>query len=350
MRLLDCKLYYRDIEKALGKTDLCYIKGKTVAITGGLGLIGSTIVDLLYTSHLPSLIYVFGLNKALFDEKYGDIQGVEFIEYDALESLNLDIQLDFIIHGAGLSSPELYISKPVETVLTNINGILQWLEFAKKHLNTRLLYISSSEVYGNKTTSEPFKEGIYGTINIDSIRSSYSIAKRASEMLCKSFASEYGVNVVMVRPGHIYGPSASPKDKRISSDFAYKAAVGEDLIMKSPGLQKRSYCYSVDCAVQILTVLLKGASGEVYNIGHDDITSIREMAGIIAKAGNVNLLVSEPTEDELNAFNPMNNSSLDNSKVKELGYRDTFSVKEGLTHTVYILKECLITTSVMSLS
>ena len=146
---------------------------------------------------------------------------------------------------------------------------------------------------------------------------------------------------MIVRPGHIFGPSAKKDDKRISSDFTFKAALGEKLEMKSSGLQKRSYCYSIDCAIQILTVLLKGKSGQAYNIGHDEITTIREMAKICAKAGNVELMVAHPTEEELRAFNPMNNSALDNTKVKKLGYRDVFSVKEGISHTVDILKEMM---------
>ena len=95
----------------------------------------------------------------------------------------------------------------------------------------------------------------------------------------------------------------------------------------------------MDCAIQILTALLKGESGQAYNIGHDMVTTIRKMAEIYAEAGNVELTIAEPTEAELKAFNPMNNSSLNNSKIKGLGYRDTFSVEEGLGHTVEILKE-----------
>ena len=60
-----------------------------------------------------------------------------------------------------------------------------------------------------------------------------------------------------------------------------------------------------------------------------------------AKAGNVEAIISNPTEEEKKAFNPMNNSALDNSKIKGLGYRQVFSVEEGLTHTVEILKEII---------
>ena len=230
---------------------------------------------------------------------------------------------------------------PVETVLSNIGGINELLHFANNNPVKRVLYISSSEVYGKKNTEEPFIEGRYGVVDIDNIRSSYAIAKRSSEMLCKAYTAEYKVDTVIVRPGHIFGPSAKKEDKRISSDFTFKAASEKNLEMKSSGLQKRSYCYSIDCAIQILTVLLKGESGQAYNIGHDEITTIKRMAEICAKSGNVELTVAHPTEAELKAFNPMNNSALDNAKVKKLGYQDVFSVEMGISHTVDILKEMI---------
>lgn len=339
MKLLDSPLYDLDLKKAICSIDLSCLDGKSFFITGGLGLIASAVVDVLLTYGKTGIIYVGARNKAKFEKRYGNLEKVCFVSYNALTPLNLDIIPDYIIHGAGLASPELYTSMPVETVLSNIDGIHELLHFAKNNPVKRVLYISSSEVYGKKPTEEPFVEGKYGEIDIDSIRSSYAIAKRASEMMCKAYTSEYEVDTVIVRPGHIFGPSAKKDDKRISSDFAFKAAAGENLKMKSSGLQKRSYCYSVDCAIQILTVLLKGESGQAYNIGHDEITTIKKMAEIYAKAGNVELMIAHPTEAELKAFNPMNNSALNNAKVKNLGYRAVFSIEEGLIHTVKIIRE-----------
>ena len=339
MRLLDSKLYKADLEKAVKKADLEKLDGKSIFITGGLGLICSAVIDVLLTYGNVKKIYVGARDETQFFERFGEIDKLSFVKYDALEKLQIDFIPDYIIHGAGLASPELYTSMPVETILSNLNGIHFLLEFAKKNSTKKILYISSSEVYGNKETIESFVEGKYGIINIDNIRSSYSIAKRASEMLCKSYSQEYGVNTTIVRQGHIFGPSARKTDKRISSDFAFKAAKGIKLEMKSSGLQKRSYCYSIDCSIQILYALINGVNGDVYNIGHDKITTVREMAEIYAKAGGVSISSVSPTESELNDFNPMNNSSLDNTKIKKLGYSDTFTVEEGLTHTVKIIKE-----------
>lgn len=341
MRLLESALYKADLLRAVGNSDLTKLDGKNIFITGGLGLIGSAIVDVLVTYNKIDKVYVGARSEKEFQVRFGGCQKVEYVYYDALKKINLDIKPDYIISGAGLASPELYTEKPVETILSNFDGVHALLDYSKNNRIQRLLYISSSEVYGNKKTEESFTEGDYGEVDIDNIRSSYTIAKRASEMLCKSYASEFGVDCVIVRPGHIYGPSAKKVDKRISSDFAFRAATGEQLVMKSSGLQKRSYCYSVDCAVQILTALLKGKKGQAYNIGHDEITTIRQMAKIYAEAGNVKLIIADPTENELKAFNPMSNSSLNNNKIKQLGYRNSFTVEEGLKHTVCILKELM---------
>lgn len=343
MKLLKSSIYVNDLNNAIDSTDFSEMMGKTVLITGGLGLIGSAIVDLISQFNVYKdadiRIYLAARNYEQFTERYGELKFIQFIQYDATKDFSLPVSPDYIIHCAGAASPELYTSEPVETILSNFRGVDSLLEYVKDNGGSRLLYVSSSEVYGLKSSDEPFVEDCYGLVNLDSVRSSYPVAKRASEMLCRAYWNEYSVDTVIVRPGHIYGPTATQKDKRISSDFPKRAARGENLEMKSSGLQKRSYCYCVDAAVQILTVLLSGQAGEAYNVGHDQTTTIREMAEIVAKAGNVSLFALDPTDDELKAFNPMNNSLLNNEKVKKLGYQDIFSVQEGLAHTVQIIKE-----------
>ena len=337
--------YINDVKKVLDAFDFSSLKNKNVLVTGGLGLICSSVVDLLliYNSyHSANIrIYVADINENGFDSRYGEYPCVSYLSYDATRPITFDMNVDYIIHGAGLASPELYVSKPVETMLSNFDGVHNLLEYSREHKVKRMLYISSSEVYGTKDTADAFEENKFGSVNINAIRSSYSEAKRASEVLCKAYSSEYDVDTVIVRPGHIYGPTASPRDKRISSEFSYLAAQGKPLEMKSLGLQKRSYCYSLDCGAAILVALLNGVKGESYNIGHDEVTSIRQMAQILAKAGNVSLKINEPTEEDLKQFNPMDNSSLNNDKLKAIGYKDTFSVYEGLTHTVQILKNVI---------
>lgn len=343
MTVLDSKLYNSDLQKAVSSLDMSKMRDKSFLVTGGLGLICSTIVDLLVVAsrekNLNVNIYLAARDKRRFDDKYGKTDNVHFVEYDALKPVNFKFDIDYIICGAGVASPDKYVSEPVETMLSNITGVKNVLEYAKQKNIKRIIYISSSEIYGKKQTDNQFAEGVYGTVDLDSIRSSYAVAKQASELICKSFASEYGVDTVIVRPGHVFGPTASKNDKRISSDFAFKAASGIPLEMKSSGSQKRSYCYSIDAAAAILVVLLKGEIGEAYNICTKETMTIKEMAEIYAEAGNVSLSYVEPTKKEVNAFNPMNNSSLSFDKLSKTGFRAQFTVEEGLKHTVRILHE-----------
>lgn len=341
MRLIDSKLYRNDLAAALEKIDLSELRGKSVAITGGLGLIGAAICDLLWCYGQLESIYILARSQEEYNKRYSGETKIHFAQYDALQPLALQIDVDYIIHCAGVAKPNMYISAPVETMLSNICGVLELLKYARANKVKRLLYISSSEIYGSLEQTQPFSEEQYGIINIDSVRSSYPMAKKASECLCKAFASEYDVDTVIARPGHIYGPTANETDTRVSSLFPYLAAKGKAIELKSAGRSKRSYCYAIDAAVQIMYVLLRGDKGQSYNIGSEEATTIYRMAEICAAAGGTELRVKESTLDERQAFNPMDNSALDNMRVKQLGYRESFPVKEGLCHTVQILREML---------
>lgn len=263
--ILKSELYKNDILRVLELLDMRAFHDCSILITGGLGLICSAIVDtlIIYNENCDAhmKLYVADINEDFYEIRYGNYPCVQYVHYDATKPLDFDFDVDYIIHGAGLASPELYVTKPVETMLSNFNGVLNLLEYARERGVKRMLYISSSEVYGQKETADAFEETKFGSIDVNAIRSSYSEAKRASEVLCKSYSSEYGVDTVMVRPGHIYGPTASPRDKRISSEFAYLASRGEKLEMKSLGLQKRSYVYCLDCAARHSGGSSAGADG-----------------------------------------------------------------------------------------
>ena len=112
--------------------------------------------------------------------------------------------------------------------------------------------------------------------------------------------------------------------------------------MKSDGAQIRSYCYCLDCAAAILAVLLKGENTCAYNISNpNSIISIREMAEVLTRSGQVNLKLELPSEEERKSFNPMSNSSLDPSSLLALGWKGCFDAQTGFSHTVQILKESL---------
>lgn len=343
MKLYENKSYRDDIRRILANADISCFYGKRILITGATGLICSAIVDIIheanitYNSEISVILATRNIKKAR--ERFAPSEYIKYVFYDAMGDINIDVTVDYIIHGAGNANPKLYVSNPVETMCMNFEAMHRLLDFAKKTSVKKLLYISSSEIYGTKGIVEPYTETDFGYVEILNARSSYPISKRATETLCYAYSKQYDTNVVIARPGHIFGPTASANDQRISSDFAFKAARGEDVVMKSSGLQKRSYMYCLDCASAILKVLEKGASGEAYNICSRDIMTVKEMASALALAGNVSLICNEPTKEELSVFNPMNNSSLCADKLYSLGFKPVFSAKDGLAHTVNILKK-----------
>lgn len=335
--MINSQTYKDDLQIAfhsiVGASELA---GCKVLITGGTGLVGEPIVDLLLNA--GATVYVAARNAEKVYSKFGS--SVKTVEYDANSAIKFDENFDYIIHAASNAHPAAMMSQPVETFMANVYGIGNLLEYAKKHNTRRVLYVSSSEVYGKKESGNPFMENMYGYVDILNPRSSYPIGKRAAETLCISYQAEYGVDTVIVRLGHIYGPTASKNDNRVSSVFAYQAAKGNDIVMKSDGSQLRSYMYCLDCASAIITVLLNGKIGEAYNIASSgSVASIRQMAELYANAGNVKLKLELPSEEEKVAFNPMRNSSLNSEKLESLGWMGKFTADIGFTHTIQAIKE-----------
>ena len=328
--------------------ELDELAGKSVMVTGAAGLICSSIVDILfrYNDKHKKKIQILAAGRWLEEmtirfEDMVDRDDFTFVNYDASKTDNkLDVHADYIIHGASNAFPSMIIREPVETMLSNFLGMKYLLDYAKEQGTKKILYISSSEVYGEKEGTEPYKEGQYGYIDLLNPRNSYSIGKRAAETLCASYAYEYGIESVIVRPGHIYGPTASPHDNRVSSAWAYSVARGEDIIMKSDGAQIRSYCYCLDCASAMLKVLIKGQNCHAYNISNpDSIITVKEMAEILSNCAGVSLKMELPTDEERKGFNPMSNSSLESNSLIELGWKGCFDANTGFSHTVKILKK-----------
>ncbi len=338
-----------DIDKVIEVVpELDRLAGKSLMITGAAGLVCSAIVDIIFryndTHDQKIQVLAAGRWPEEMSGRFGDLVNRDdftFVVYDASKTDNvINVHADYIIHGASNASPNMIVKEPVETMMSNFLGMKYLLDYAKEQGTERILYISSSEVYGEKEGFEPYKEGQYGYIDLLNSRNSYSVGKRAAETLCASYADEYGMESVIVRPGHIYGPTASPFDKRVASAWSYAVAKGEDIVMKSDGSQIRSYCYCLDCASAMLKVLLCGENCHAYNISNpDSIISIKDMAEILSESAGVKLRMELPTEEEKKGFNPMSNSSLESESLTGLGWHGCFDAKTGFAHTVKILKE-----------
>ena len=220
-------------------------------------------------------------------------------------------------------------------MLANFNGTYTLLDFLRTQNKGKLLFISSSEIYGKKTSEAAYKENDYGLVDLLLPRSSYPSAKRAAETLCAAFFAEYDVQSVIARPGHVYGAQMTDVDSRVCADCIRRAARGMPVVLHSAGSQLRSWCNSLDCASAILTILLNGRSSESYNISNrNSVASIRSFAESAANAGRVKVENTKSSAQEKCGWNAMDNSSLNAEKLESLGWKGIFTLDEGILQVI----------------
>ena len=258
---------------------------------------------------------------------------------NVIDPLNTKYSINYIIHAASNAYPELFDKDPVGTMMGNFIGLNNILDFSVRNNVERVLYVSSGEIYGKIDDMESIIENNYGYVDILKSRSCYPMSKRASETLAISYNKQYNLNVVIVRPCHIFGPTATSKDNRISSLFVKMGLNGENIVLKSKGTQKRSYCYITDCICALLTILDKGKCAEAYNISNpNSIVTIAELAQTISKKTNVKLLFDIPSKNEEKNFNSMENAVLNSDKLIELGWNPLYDFETAMDNNIKILK------------
>lgn len=339
MKLSDNEFLQKDLDLMMNCDFIPWeeLSGKTVFVTGATGLIGSqTVMTLLNVGKeknlgIRVLAAVRNREKAEQLYKYADKSSLEFVVQDVRTPFHIDEKIDYIIHGASMTGSRDFVDFPVETIKTAISGTENVLELAKEKKVSGMVYMSSLEVYGVVDFSlEKVPENVFGTIDPMSVRSSYSEGKRMVECMCASYASEYDIPIKVARLSQTFGPGVSYGDNRVFAQFARSIIEGKDIVLKTDGSTERNYCYLNDAVSGILTVLLKGKTGEAYNLANKDtLISIRGMAEmLIAKYPESGTkLVFDIAEDVTKlGYNPKVKMNLDTAKVEKLGW----SAKTGL--------------------
>lgn len=350
MNLYNNELYLEDVQYVAG-LELPWekLRDKSLMLSGATGMIGSFLVDVVLEKNiiddLNCTVYALGRNKEKARErfnKFADDPHFVFIPYDVklpFERGDLGT-VEYILHLASNTHPMQYSTDPIGTITTNIIGVQNLLDFAVEHHASRFAFASSNEIYGeNRGDVEFFDENYCGYINSNTMRAGYPESKRCGEALCQAYKAQKGLDVVIPRPTRSYGPTMLMSDTKAISQFIKKGIAGEDIVLKSEGTQFYSYTYVADAVAGLLTILLKGVSGEAYNIAeeHSDIM-LKDLAAIIAGINGKEVVFEIPDAVEAAGYSTATKARLDGHKLQTLGWKPKYDIKGGMERTIRILK------------
>ena len=348
------KSVYSDLyEIAECGADFEKLKNSTVLITGAGGFIGFYLAaslllrNDLYHDNITVLALVRNESKARL--KFGKLlerSDIKLCVQDVTDVISAP-RADYVIHAASQASNIQFETDPVGTINANLTGTANVLQYAKESQSKATLVVSSLKVYGCIFgDKEKITEDDVGYIDFTSYKNCYAMGKRASETLAASFCREYGMHVKIARPAYIYG-AASLDDDRVWAQFIANAVRRQNILLKSNGAAKRSFCYVTDTAAALLYILLSGEDVTPYNISCEaSDTTIRGFAKAACKAfpeRNITLSFANP-EDEKEPEELMTPTRqvpeiLDNRRLKVLGWQPKVDLTEGIRRSVAVLEE-----------
>ena len=306
----------------------------TFLITGGAGFIGSNIVTYLMKYNAGKVIVLDNLSNGYLAniEQFIGKANFEFIEGDITD---LDTckkvmeEVDYISHQAALGSVPRSIESPVATHLANATGFLNVLTAAKESNVKRIVFASSSSVYGDSKELPKTEE------NIGRQLSPYAVSKHTKELYAKVFADVYGLDVIGLRYFNIFGPNQNPSGPYAAAIPLFMDAVlkNESPFINGDGGQSRDFTF-VENAVQANIKALfsdKEVKGAIVNIAcggritiNDLFTSIRDSVGSDVKA-----IYREDRPGDVR-------DSLANISLAEelIGYNPEFGIDDGIAITI----------------
>lgn len=321
------------------------LKGKTILITGASGMIGTYMLQtltMLNDKFGYGIKVIAALRNALkLPEKVRNREDVEILIHDVTKSFDVKEDVNYIIHAASPASPLIMQNQPVETIAANTLGTFYTLSLAKEKNAEGYMFISSREIYGQPSEGQEFfYENTYGFVDQLNPRSCYSEGKKAAETMCVCYHDEYGLNTKIARLAHTYGPGMSIYDGRVQADFLKNVFHNEDIVLKSEGTAVRTYTYIGDAVAGLFRILLD-SEDIVYNIGNEDgKVSIRELAEIMVSIYPERglKLVFDIPEGGTKGTAPYTLGILNSGKLRSIGWKPKYSVKEGFKRTLEYLE------------
>ena len=328
--------------------DFSLLKKSSVFVTGATGLLGSQILLFLdflnrtenFSMKLIGLIRSEEKAKKVFGNSF---KNITFVIGDVLQLPELPQQIDYIIHGASVTSSLDFVSKPVETIDIAVNGTFNILRFAKSKNVKSMVYLSSMEVFGITSPEKTsVSENDYGYIDILSCRSSYSESKRLCECLCHSYSKEFSLPVKIARLTQTLGAGIDYNDTRVAAQFARAVIEGHNIVLKTTGATKRPIIYTSDAISAVLIVLLKGTDGQAYTAANEDtFFTIRETAEmIVSKIAEDKIKLIFDIKDVPAEYAPNLNLklNLDTSLLRSLGWSPEVGLEDAYRRMIKGMK------------
>lgn len=322
------------------------LKDKTFLITGATGLIGSVmtkcLLELNRQRHLgiKILAVVRNLEKAnlLFGQNEDDLQFLQ-IGLKDVNANNIGQKVDYVIHLASPTAGKYMEKNPVETLDIVYRSTYALLNYAKQTDVKSMVYVSSLEYYGQVLDDRIITEDVQGYVDPQSSRSSYPMGKRAAEYLCYAFSEEYGTPAKIARLTQTFGAGISENDHRVFAQFARSIINGEDIVLHTTGESAKPYCYTMDAISAILYIMLKGQSGETYNIANPDTyISICDMAEYLKLHFNPSINVRVELNDKM-GYAPVTKLHLSAKKLMALGWQPQYSLKDMFERLINYMKD-----------
>jgi nucleoside-diphosphate-sugar epimerase len=299
---------------------------KSALVSGAAGFVGSHLVDRLLEVGFAVVgvdNFITGkeenLNSAKSNSKFS------FLDLDVVSEIpDLGMKFDYIFHAASPASPPKYFEYPIETMMVNSIGTKNLLDLAEKN-NSRLIFFSTSEVYGDPL-EHPQRESYWGNVNPIGPRSIYDEAKRFGEALVAQYVREKKVDAGIIRIFNTYGPRLDPHDGRVVSTFIRQAINGEALTINGDGNQTRSFCYITDLIDGIFKMAESHEFGPI-NLGNPNEMTLNELIKEISKLLSKNLDTTNLPELKDDPVRRKPDISLAKEK---LGWEPKVSLTQGL--------------------
>lgn len=306
---------------------------KKILITGGCGAIGQNLVKLLVAKKYDVSV-VDNLSSSKIDDLPKNIKfyNVDITNYKNLKKI-FKTNITAVIHLAAFFANQNSVENPISDLNTNGKGTLNIIKLCEEFKVKKLIYASSSCVYGNQKT-------MLENNNNFKPETPYAITKLLGEYYCNFFSENIRTNISIVRIFNSYGPGERPgKYRNVIPNFIYKAINNQNIIITGSGKETRDFTYVDDIIEGLYKILInnKIKSGEIFNLGSGKTTTILNLVKKIIKITNSK---SKIIFAKKRSWDNIKTRKANISKCKRmLNYDPQWNLDEGLIKTLKWIKK-----------